>query len=101
MRILLTMSVLASVWASAAQAQGGPPAGTSPAAANAENQVAEVIVTAERRTTNLQQTAVAATVLSGVDLAASGIVTVDQLQFATPGATVNNFGQGIDFNIRG
>ena len=26
---------------------------------------------------------------------------VDQLQFISPSATVNNFGQGIDFNIRG
>ena len=35
------------------------------------------------------------------DLANSGVTNVDQLQFISPGATVNNFGQGIDFNIRG
>ena len=61
----------------------------------------EVVVTAERRQTDLQKTAVSATVLSGGDLASMGIITVDQLQFATPGATIDNFGQGIDFNIRG
>jgi iron complex outermembrane recepter protein len=61
----------------------------------------EVVVTAERRHTDLQNTPIAATVLSGATLANMGIVTVDQLQFATPGATIDNFGQGIDFNIRG
>ncbi len=61
----------------------------------------EIVVTAERRRTNLQTTPIAATVLTGQSLADSGVTTVDQLQFISPGATVNNFGQGIDFNIRG
>jgi len=61
----------------------------------------EVVVTAERRRTNLQTTPIAATVLTGDALASSGVTTVDQLQFISPAATVNNFGQGIDFNIRG
>jgi iron complex outermembrane recepter protein len=61
----------------------------------------EVVVTAERRHTDAQHTAISATVLSGNDLSDKGIVTVDSLQFATPGATIDNFGQGIDFNIRG
>ena len=30
-----------------------------------------------------------------------GVTGIDQLQFATPGATIDNFSQGIDFNIRG
>ncbi len=61
----------------------------------------ELVVTAERRHTDLQQSAISATVLSGGELANLGVTTVDQLQFATPGAAVDNFGQGIDFNIRG
>jgi iron complex outermembrane recepter protein len=61
----------------------------------------EVVVTAERRRTNLQTTPIAATVLTGDALASSGVTAVDQLQFISPAATVNNFGQGIDFNIRG
>ncbi len=61
----------------------------------------EVVVTAQRRTEPLQTTAISATVLSGDDLAKLGINVVDQLMFSTPSATVNNFGQGIDFNIRG
>jgi iron complex outermembrane recepter protein len=61
----------------------------------------EIIVTAERRSENLLTTPISASVLSGEELAKYGVNVVDQLQFATPAATVNNFGQGIDFNIRG
>ena len=74
-------------------------------AQNAADQTAssdeEIVVTAERRATSLQRTPIAATVMTGDDLANAGVTTVDQLQFVSPGATVNNFGQGIDFNIRG
>lgn len=61
----------------------------------------EIVVTAERRSTNLQTTPIAATVMTGEDIAAAGVTVVDQLQFISPSAVVNNFGQGIDFNIRG
>jgi iron complex outermembrane receptor protein len=60
-----------------------------------------VVVTAERRTSNLQTTPIAATVVSGTELLKKGVVTVDALQFIAPGLTINNFGQGNDFNIRG
>jgi hypothetical protein len=63
--------------------------------------VETVVVTAERRSRPLQTSPISATVLSGDDLANKGINNVDQLMFVTPSATVNNFGQGIDFNIRG
>jgi len=60
-----------------------------------------VTVTAQRRTEPLQTSSTSATVLSGEDLSRAGIGVVDQLQFSTPSATVNNFGQGINFDIRG
>ena len=65
------------------------------------NVLSTVNVTAERREEPLQTTPVSATVLSGDDLARMGVNVVDQLQFSTPSVTVNNFGQGLDFNIRG
>src|SRR5690554_1217184 len=69
---------------------------------NKETKSLEVIeIKAERRVTNLQKSALAASVLSGEEVRALGVNVVDQLQFITPSATVNNFGQGIDFNIRG
>jgi iron complex outermembrane recepter protein len=61
----------------------------------------EIVVTAERRSTDLQRTPIAASVMTGDDVANAGVTTVDQLQFISPAAVVNNFGQGIDFNIRG
>ncbi len=96
------ISVLTLSWASAAGAQT-----TSPQASEAEDPqqeaktLDEVVVTAERRSRPLQTTPISATVLSGEDLEKMGVNIIDQLQFATPSATVNNFGQGIDFNIRG
>jgi iron complex outermembrane recepter protein len=91
----LSVSVVVTLgWCGAAAAQTAPAAGS-------EQTLTEVIVTAERRHTDLQTTPISATVLSGGDLANLGVTGIDQLQFATPGATIDNFGQGIDFNIRG
>lgn len=72
---------------------------TNNQAATAEDD--DIVVTAERRAESLQRSPIAATVMTGDELANAGVTTVDQLQFVSPGATVNNFGQGIDFNIRG
>src|SRR5574337_47238 len=60
-----------------------------------------VTVTAEYREVPLQTAAVSATVLSGDDLSKLGVDVVDQLQFVAPSTTINNFGLGTDFNIRG
>jgi len=94
--LLLGASALTLGWCAGAGAQ------TTPAEAESDNTLPDVIVvTAERRATNLQTTPIAASVLTGDDLLNAGVINVDQLQFITPGAVVNNFGQGIDFNIRG
>src|SRR6186713_433657 len=96
--------LLATVFAVAQIATSLPAAGQTPpekAAETGPEEFGEIVVTAERRRTNLQTTPIAATVMTGEDVAASGVTTVDQLQFISPAATVNNFGQGIDFNIRG
>ena len=94
----LGASMLALGWSASATAQTTTPASSGVPAASS---VQEVVVTAERRTTNLQKTAIAATVLTGHDLIKNGVFTVDQLQFVSPSLTVNNFGQGNDVDIRG
>ena len=96
--IWVNASLAALVWSGAAVAQT---AGPTPPGASSDQSLTEVVVTAERRHTDLQTTPIAATVISGGDLANMGVTSIDQLQFATPGATIDNFGQGIDFNIRG
>lgn len=94
-----------------AQAHAQAPAAQTEASSDSVTQTAKpakttntlkaITVTAGRRQEPLQTTAVAATVLSGDDLSKLGVNVVDQLQFASPSTTVNNFGQGIDFDIRG
>ncbi|WP_344711201.1 TonB-dependent receptor [Sphingomonas humi] len=96
--------MLALMWAGAAEAQTPPPADPGASTAQADSTTAEpgeVIVTARRRSENLQRTPLSGSVLSGTDLAEKGIANVDALQFGTPSVVVNNFGQGIDFNVRG
>lgn len=89
----LSASALALNWGAAAYAQTKD---------KGDNQMLEtVVVTGERRTENLATTSVSATVLSGNDLEKKNIVTIDQLQFSAPATVINNFGQGINFNIRG
>jgi iron complex outermembrane receptor protein len=92
----LSASVLALGWGGMAQAQTAP-AGKAAQATTVE----ELVITAERREEHLQKTAIAATVLTGADMQEKGVFTVDQLQFISPSVTVNNFGQGNNFNIRG
>lgn len=80
-------------------------ASASDATATASGQSAavlqEVVVTAEKRSTDLQQTPIAATVLNASQLLNNGVLTVDQLETVSPSLAVDNFGQGDEFNIRG
>lgn len=101
----LSASAAMLLWAGAAQGQEAEASRAKPASEQARREepavLGEVVVTAERRTTNLQTTAVAATVLSADDLRNKAVTSLDQLQFAAPSVTVQNFGQGNFFNVRG
>jgi iron complex outermembrane receptor protein len=66
-----------------------------------KGELAEIVITAERRSVNLQTAPLSATVISGAALENKGVVGVEQLQFIAPSVTVDNFGQGMDFDIRG
>jgi iron complex outermembrane receptor protein len=103
-RLWLGTTALALAWAGQAEAQA--PQAAVPAAST-ETQSAEAplpadgVITARRRSENLMRTPTSGSVLTGESLAQKGVATVDALQFATPSIVVNNFGQGIDFNVRG
>jgi iron complex outermembrane receptor protein len=97
----VSASIAALLSAGTAQAQTADSATDSTEAAKPADKSGEIVVTAERRSTSLQKAGVAATVLTGEDLANKSVNTVDQLQFSTPSLTVNNGGQGNQFNIRG
>ena len=97
-KLWITTSAAVLLWCGAAHAQTPAPApAQEPEAASTLD---EVVVTAERRTSNLQTTAVAAAVLSGEQLQNRGVNTIEQLQFSMPSVTVQNSGQGNSFNIR-
>ena len=99
LRLAVSASALAASLAAAslACADDSAPVATAPA----DQSVAPVTVTAERRTINLQSAPLAASVISGAQLQANGIEGLDDLQFHTPSLTVTDFGQGNLFNIRG
>lgn len=99
-RLYWAASAAALLWAQAASAQEAPGSIAEPDQ-DETAVLGEVVVTAERRSTSLQTTAVAATVLTGEDLQNKGVTSLDQLQFAAPSTTVQNFGQGNFFNVRG
>ncbi len=73
--------------------QGGAPAG--------QQQLQEVVVTAERRAENLQTTAISATVLDSSELVQKGVVTIQDLQNASPSLSITPSGLTSNVNIRG
>jgi len=99
----LSASALAFACCGTAAAQTTPPAGGDSGTdqSASDTTTPDIIVTAQRRAENLMTTAVSGSVLSGNDLSNKGVANVDALQFAMPSVTVNNFGQGNDFNVRG
>jgi iron complex outermembrane recepter protein len=66
-----------------------------------DDQLQEVVVTAERRTQNLQTTPIAATVLSGDELVQKGVVQMSDLQTASPSLSITPAGLTANVNIRG
>ena len=100
-KILLASAVAAALTATSLPAVAQTASQEKDSSEKDVNVFDEIIVTAERRATDLQRTAISATVMTGDKVAEKGVTNVDQLQFISPSVAVNNFGQGIDFNIRG
>lgn len=96
----LSASALAFAWCGVGSAQSAPQSDQR-GDTSAREAEPDVVVTAQRRNENLATTPVSASVISGTDLSNKGVVNVDALQFAVPSVVVNNFGQGLEFNIRG
>ena len=77
------------------------------AQAQSENQgtnrtmVEEVVVTAERRSENLQSSALSATVLNEEMLDKKGVVGLTTVQYAAPGVQIADYASANTFNVRG
>ncbi|MDG5495178.1 TonB-dependent receptor [Niveispirillum sp. BGYR6] len=81
----------------AALAQTAAPASTEPEAFALE----EIVVTAQRRSENLQKVAIAITALDPAQLEAKAVVQMADLQSASPSLSITNAGQTQSVNIRG
>jgi iron complex outermembrane receptor protein len=96
-RVLGAVSILAlaasATAAASARAEDSTTAGVT--------SIGEVVVTAERRGVSLQKTSIAATVLSGDELARKNVDSISALQFTTPSLTIQNTGENALINIRG
>lgn len=105
--IVLVTGIALGMCCAAAEAQGAPlPAPATPdqsalSGTSGEDQLQEVIVTAERRTVNVQTTAISITAISGDTLAAQHLNTVADLQNVVPNMQVNTQGIGNYLEIRG
>jgi outer membrane receptor protein involved in Fe transport len=106
LRLGLTMAVSlmgVSALALPAWAQSTPVATTETASdSRADASVAEVVVTAEKRTSTVQKTPISLTVVTGAELQARGITDLMSLAQEVPGVSFKTSGPGqTEFEIRG
>ena len=92
-----TIGLIPSV---AAPAQNGVDP-TASKAADAGDSLAEVVVTAEKRSTNLQTTGLSMNALSGDLLVDKNVTNLEQLTATTPSFSYTNGGPTANVNIRG
>jgi len=65
------------------------------------DQLQTVVVTAQRRSEDLQTIPIAATALQGADLSNKAVTELSDLQYAIPSLSIGNTGLTSDVNIRG
>jgi iron complex outermembrane receptor protein len=104
---VVALGLLAGFGVDAASAQtatepsSGQVAAAQPQPATPGNVVGEVVVTAERRSVNIQTTPISVAAVSGNTLAEKQVVTIEDLQASVPGLSVTESGQTTNVNIRG
>lgn len=77
-------------------------ASASPEASSKEVGLAEIVVTAQKRTENLQRAAISVTAITTEDLVRKGVSDVGQLQSLAPALQVaNSYGPTNQFTLRG
>ncbi len=73
----------------------------APAAPKADDNIVEVIVTAQKRSETASKTPLAITAFTGDTLKSSGVVSVADIQNVAPSVTIGKDGFGVNINIRG
>ena len=98
--VLLTTSLMCAATVAFADDEAAPAAPASAPGA-APQGVETLVITGERRETNLQTTGVSASVLTGKDLEDKSVYGLTALQYAAPSLTISDFGSANVLNIRG
>ena len=88
-------TAIVTLWSSSALAQ------EAASQANASTALGEIVVTAQRRTENLQKVPTAASALDADALKANAVVRISDLQNATPALSITDAGITAAVNIRG
>ncbi|MEX2148586.1 MAG: TonB-dependent receptor [Steroidobacteraceae bacterium] len=77
------------------------PQAQAQSASGNEVMLKEVVVTATRRTEDMQKAALSVSVLSGEMIEEKGVFDLYMVQYAAPSVTISHFGSANEFNIRG
>ena len=93
--LLMGSTAIMTLWTASAGAQEAAPQPES------SSTLGEIVVTAQRRTENLQKVPVAASALDANDLKANAVVRLNDLQNATPALSISDAGITSAVNIRG
>ena len=71
-------------------------------AAQPTTELAEIVVTAQRRAERLQDVPLSVTAITGEDIAARGVTSLEDLQYSVPGLSIDNVQPGTDYvQVRG
>jgi len=94
--------VLAAIIAAPVRAQQIPDASSASARSQASEELAEVVVTAEKRESTVQNTPISITAISGEELQERGLASVEDVARETPGISFRSAGPGLtEFEMRG
>ncbi|CAN5392756.1 TonB-dependent receptor [soil metagenome] len=102
-RILLLGTVASAVWLSGpVRAQTATPTPTAPQAVEEDgSRIADIVVTAQKRSENLQDVPISITAITGDAITASGVNTVEGISAAVPGITLTRQSAATLIYIRG
>lgn len=97
------IGISSGLWlaALAGAALSTPSVSAAPTNDRTDRVLEELVVTAQRRTEDLQDTGVSASVLTGDDLVDKSVFGLTALQYAAPSVTISDLGSANVFNIRG
>lgn len=99
--LVVLSGLLAAVPAFGEEAQSAPEAPVAGASGAKPTALAEIVVTAERRTVNIQKVPTAVTAIAGSQLAAKAVVRAEDLANVSPSLSVSDTGVTQNINIRG